>query len=129
MHDYYIILRFLASQTNSEKCTYVSSGFGNLKTAADPVSEDFEKYLLMSLVLELNSLFRVGLATEFICDCYTDSEVFDENLMDRTALILVGVSHLRNIGRFVSQKAWKVFDLTTPGWRTPTPMSRKKLIK
>jgi hypothetical protein len=57
-----------SSQTNGEKCTFVSSRLGNLKTAADPISEEFENYLLTSLVDELNSLFPVGLDTDFICD-------------------------------------------------------------
>jgi hypothetical protein len=114
-HDTQIILRLPTSQTNGEKCTFVSSGLGNLKTAADPISEEFENYLLTSLVDELNNLFPVGLDTDFICDRHIDLEVFDESHMDRTALVLIGASHLRNIGKFFDQEAWRVFDLTTPG--------------
>jgi hypothetical protein len=59
----------------------------------------------------------MDLATDFICDRYMDSDVFDETMMDHTALILIGASHLRSIGRFFSQEDWRVIDLATPGWR------------
>jgi hypothetical protein len=129
MHDQHIILRLPASQTSGEKCTYVSSGLGNLKTAADPISEEFEGYLLASPVDELNNLFPVGLAMDFICDWHMDFEVFDESHMDRTALVLIGASHLRNIGWFVSQESWKVFDLTTPGWRISNDAVQEKIAQ
>jgi hypothetical protein len=125
-HDTQIIIRLPTSQTNGEKCTFVSSGLGNLKTAADPISEEFENYLLTSLVDELNNLFPVGLDTDFICDRHIDLEVFDDSQMDRTALVLIGASHLRNIGKFFDQEAWKVFDLTTPGWRVTDDAVREK---
>jgi hypothetical protein len=128
-HDTQIILRFPASQTNGEKCTFVSSGLGNLKTAADPISEEFENYLLTSLVDELNSLFPVGLDTDFICDRHIDIEVFDESHMDRTALVLIGASHLRSIGKFFDQEAWRVYDLTTPGWRITNDAVREKIAQ
>jgi hypothetical protein len=60
MHDQQIILRLPASQTNSEKFTYISTGFDNLKTAADPISEEFKKYLPTSLFDKLNNLFPMG---------------------------------------------------------------------
>jgi hypothetical protein len=116
-HDQQCILRLASSQNSTEKSTYITTGFGNLKTAAEPISEEFEKYLLTSLIEELNNLFPVNLATDFICDRFMDSDVFDETMMDRTALILIGASHLRNIGRFFKQEDWRVIDLTTPGWR------------
>ncbi len=116
-HDQQCILRLPASQTSTEKITYITTGFGNLKTAAEPISEEFERYLLTSLIEELNNLFPVNLATDFICDRFMDTEVFDETMMDRTALILIGASHLRNTGRFFKQEDWRVIDLTTPGWR------------
>jgi hypothetical protein len=47
----------------------------------------------------------VGLATEFICDRHIDFEVCDESHMDRTALVMIGASHLRNIGQFINQEA------------------------
>jgi hypothetical protein len=128
-HDTQIILRLPASQTNGEKCTFVSSGLGNLKTAADPISEEFENYLLTSLVDELNSLFPEGLDTDFICERHIDLEVFDESHMDRTALVLIGASHLRNIGKFIGQEAWKVYDLTTPGWRIINDAVREKIAQ
>jgi hypothetical protein len=37
--------------------------------------------------------------------------------MNRTALVLVGASHLRNMARLFSPADWQVYDLTTPGWR------------
>jgi hypothetical protein len=67
-------------QTSTKKCTYISTSFGNRKTAAEPISEEFEKYLLSSLIEELNHLFPVDLATDLICDRYIDSDVFDENI-------------------------------------------------
>jgi hypothetical protein len=116
-HDQQCILRLPSSQISTEKSTYITTGFGNLKTAAEPISEEFEKYLLTSLIEELNNLFPMNLATDFICDRFMDSEVFDETMMDRTALILIGASQLRNTGRFFRQEDWRVIDLTTPGWR------------
>ncbi len=110
--DQQCILRLPSSQISTEKSTYITTGFGNLKTAAEPISEEFEKYLLTSLIDEL-----VNLATEIICDRFMDSEVFDETRMDCTALILIGASHLRHTGRFFRQEDWKNIDLTTPGWR------------
>jgi hypothetical protein len=81
-----------ASQTNSEKCIYISTSFCNLKTAVEPIREDFAKHLLMSLIEDLNRLFPMDLATDFVSDRYTDSEVFDEKNMDRTAPVLIGAS-------------------------------------
>jgi hypothetical protein len=49
----------------------------------EPISEKFEKYLLLSLIEEINHLFPMDLATDFIFDRYMDSDVFDENMMDR----------------------------------------------
>ncbi len=126
-HEQQCILRLPSSQTCTDKCTFISTGFGNVKTAAKLISEDFEKYLLSSLIEELNHLFPMNLATDFICDRYTESDVFDENMMDRTALILIGASHLRNIGRFISQEDWRIFDLTAPGWRISENNVKEKI--
>jgi hypothetical protein len=84
--------------------------------AAEPISKEYKKYLLTRFIDELNNLFPLDLATEFICDRYTDREVFDKNQMDHMALVLIGSSHLRNYGRFARQEDWKVYDLITPGW-------------
>ncbi len=46
-----------------------------------------------------------------------DGDVFDENMTDRTDLILIDASHLGNIARHVNQDRWNVIDLTRPGWR------------
>jgi hypothetical protein len=111
-----IIVRFPISQTATEKCTYISTGFGSLRKAVEPISEDFERYLLSSLIEELNNLFPVGLAIDFVCDRFLEDEVFTET-MNRTALVLIGASHLRNMARYLDNGDWQVFDLTTPGWR------------
>jgi hypothetical protein len=92
-------------------------GFQQPEKAVDPIDKDFEKYLLDSLIDELNNLFPVCLSTDFVCDRYTDSDVFDEHSMERMALVLIGESNLRQLARFIQQEEWKVFDLTTPGWR------------
>jgi hypothetical protein len=81
---------------STEKQPYIVAGFDNLKTAVEPLSEEDEKALLILLLKELNNLFPVNLATEIVCDRYTDSsnEVFTEETMDRTDLVLLGASHL-----------------------------------
>jgi hypothetical protein len=84
-------------------------------------------YLLLSLIEEINHLFPMDLATDFICDRYTDSDVFDENMMERTAIILISANHLRNIGRFFTQEDWRTFDLTTPGWRISENNFKEKI--
>jgi hypothetical protein len=79
-HDQQCILRLPASQTSTEKITYVTTGFGNLKTAADPISEEFERYLLTSLIEELNNLFPVNLATR----AGHNRRQFDESTMNKS---------------------------------------------
>jgi hypothetical protein len=37
--------------------------------------------------------------------------------MDRTDLVLIGASHLSNIGRHFYSDYCRVLDLTAPGWR------------
>ncbi len=71
----------------------------------------------------------MGLDTDFLCDRHIDLEVFNESHMDRMALVLIGASHLRNIGRFIDQEAWKVYDLTTPGWRITNDAVREKIAQ
>jgi hypothetical protein len=44
-----------ASQTNSEKLTFVTVGFDNLQTAVDSLSKEDEKALLILLLEELNN--------------------------------------------------------------------------
>ncbi len=56
----------------------MSTGFNILKQAIDPISEDFELYLLVSLNDELKSLFPLNLATDLVCDRFMDEDVFDE---------------------------------------------------
>jgi hypothetical protein len=50
---------------------------------------------------ELNSLFPVNLATDFVCDRFIDEDVLDKVTMDCTALILLGASYLKNLARFM----------------------------
>jgi hypothetical protein len=50
-------------------------------------------------------------------------------LQEYTALVLIGASHLRNIGQFIDQEAWKVFDLTAPNWRITNDAVQKKIAQ
>jgi hypothetical protein len=61
---------------------YICTGFDNLLTAVDPISEDFEKYLLDNLIAELKNLFLLNLATDIVCDRFTAEDDFSENFMD-----------------------------------------------
>jgi hypothetical protein len=103
-------------------------GFGNLKTVIDPITEDFERYLLGSLIDEMNSLFPLSLATDFVCDRFLEDEVFCETT-NPTALVLIGASHLRNMARLLDTSAWQVFDLTTPGWRISELSVKQKVAE
>jgi hypothetical protein len=102
-----------------EKHTFIVAGFDNLKTAVEPMSEEDEKSLLVLLIEELNNLFPVNLCTDIVCDRYLDSEndVFLDEPTDRTDLVLIGASHLARIARHLDTEAWKITDLTKPGWR------------
>jgi hypothetical protein len=113
------LIRLPTSLVCTDKLPYIVAGFDNLKTAVDPMSEDDEKILLMSLLVELNNLFPVNLATDIVCDRYTDStnEVFSDETMDRTDLVLIGGSHLSKIKKHLNPAYWRVTDLTRPGWR------------
>jgi hypothetical protein len=62
------LIRLPISQTATEKCTFESRGFGHLRRFIDPISEDFKRYLLSNLIDEVNTLFPLNLATDFICD-------------------------------------------------------------
>jgi hypothetical protein len=53
-------------------------GFCNLKTVVEPITEDFERYILGSLIDELNSLFPLSLATDLVCERFLDEDVFSE---------------------------------------------------
>jgi hypothetical protein len=111
------IIRLLPSQLGGEKMPFVVTGFDNLKTAIEPLSEEEEKVLVTLLIEELNSLYPVNLDTDIVCDRFTGNNVFEDKAMDRTDLVLVGVSHLSNIGKHLNPDLWKVTDLTTPRWR------------
>jgi hypothetical protein len=114
-HDY--ILRLPASQANSEKLSFLVSGFDNLKTAVEPMTEEDEKALLVLLLEELNSLYPLNLCTDVICDRFLEDEVFTECAMDRTDLVLIGASHLSRLKNHFSPEKWNIVDLTVPGWR------------
>ncbi len=111
------IIRLPASLANSERQSFVVSGFDNLKTAIEPLEEEDEKNLLAVLIEELNDLYPVNLDTDIICDRFMESNVFEEANMDRTDLVLLGASHLTKIRKHLNEEQWNVFDLTKPGWR------------
>jgi hypothetical protein len=96
---------------------FVVSGFDNLKTAVEPLTEDDEKSILTLLLEELNSLYPVNLDTDVVCDRFIEEEVFDDRSMDRTDLVLIGASHLANISKHFDPEKWKITDLTKPGMR------------
>jgi hypothetical protein len=48
---------------------------------------------------------------------FTGDNVFDDKATDRTDLVLIGASHLANIGKHLNPELWKITDLTSPGWR------------
>ncbi len=91
------IIRLPISQTSTEKATFITTGFGNLKTAVEPISEDEEKNLLNLLIEELNNLYPVSLCMDVVCDRFMDKDVFDDSAMDHTDLVLVVGSHLGNV--------------------------------
>ncbi len=96
---------------------FVIMGFDNLKTAVEPITEEEEKSLLILWIEELNSLFPLNLDMDFVCDRFTGDNVFEDRATDRTDLVLIGASHLANIGRHLNSDLWKVSDLTVPSWR------------
>ncbi len=81
------------------------------------MSEEGEKYFLVLLLEELNSLYPLNLCTNNVFDRFMEEDVFDEGTMDHTDLALISASHLANIMRHINQEAWKITDLTRPGWR------------
>jgi hypothetical protein len=98
-------------------------GFRNLKTVVDPINEDFERYLVGSLIDKMNNFFPLSQALDFAYDRFLEEEVFRET-MNPMDMVLVGASHLRNLARLIDISEWQVHDLTTLGWR----MSRKKQL-
>ncbi len=115
------IIRLPVSQTSQEKTTFVTTGFNNLKSAVEPISEEEEKALLVLMLDELNNLYPVNLCTDVICDRFTDEEVFDADTKDRTDLVLIGASHLAKTARCLNSELWNIFDLTQPGLRINGP--------
>jgi hypothetical protein len=111
------IMRLPASQHSSDKVSFLSVGFDNLKTAVDPLVEEDEKALISLMIDELNNLYPVNLCPDIICDRFMEDEVFSGDTVDRTDLVLIGASHLSNVIKHVRQEAWRVVDLTTPGFR------------
>jgi hypothetical protein len=111
------IIRLPTSQTSTEKATFVTAGFDNLKTAVEPITEDEEKTLLNLLIEELNNLYPVSLCMDIVCDRFMEEDVFDDSAMDRTDLVLIGGSHLGNVAKNINQEHWKIVDLTRPGFR------------
>jgi hypothetical protein len=76
--DWHVIIRLPITLTATEKGTFINTGFNILKQDIDPIREDFELYLLVSLNDELKFLFPLNLATDLVCNRFTDEEVFDE---------------------------------------------------
>ncbi len=91
-------------------------GFGNLKTAADPISEASEREILSTLVQELNSHFPLNLSEDFICDRYLEDEVFQSDQLAQREIILIGSSYLSRVAAHL-EADWEVVHLTKPGWR------------
>jgi hypothetical protein len=98
--DQHSLIRIPITQTLTEKCTFESIGFGNLKTVMDPITEGFDTYLLGGLIDEINTLFPLSMATDVVCDRFLEEEVFGET-MNPMALVLIGASHLRNMARLI----------------------------
>ncbi len=93
---------------------FLSIYFENTRVTLD---EEDEKSLISLMIDELNNLYPVNLCTDIICDRFMEDEVFTSDTMDRTDLVLIGASHLSNVVKHVRQEAWRVVDLTTPGFR------------
>jgi hypothetical protein len=62
------IIRLPHSQQGGEKVPFFVTGFDNLKTAIEPLSEEEEKVMVTLLIEELNSLYPVNLDTDIVCD-------------------------------------------------------------
>ncbi len=76
--DWHAIIRLPITLTATKKGTFINTGFNIFKQAIDPISEDIELFLLVRLDDELKSLFPLNLATDLVCNRFTDEEVFDE---------------------------------------------------
>jgi hypothetical protein len=100
-----------------DKATFITTGFDNLKTAVEPISEDEEKNILNLLIEELNNLYPVSLCMDIVCDRFMEGDVFDDSTLDRTDLVLIGGSHLGKVAKNISPDVWKISDLTRPGFR------------
>jgi hypothetical protein len=111
------IIRFPISQTSTDKATFITTGFDNLKTVVEPISEDEEKNLLNLLIEELNNLYPVSLCMDVVCDRFMEKDVFEDSAMDRMDLVLIGGSHLGNVAKNINPEHWKITDLTRPGFR------------
>ncbi len=71
----------------------------------------------------------MGLLTDFVCSRHTDIEVFEEHSTDRTALVLIGASHLRKVASFVPEEDWRVLDLMTPDWQILDASVQEKILE
>jgi hypothetical protein len=70
----------------------------------------------------------VNLDTDFICDRFTESNVFEEANMDPD-LVLLGASHLSKIRKHLNEEQWNVLDLTKPGWRISADIVKTMLAE
>ncbi len=95
-----MLIKLPITQTATEKGTFESMGFSNLKMVVDSIKEDFERYLVGSLIDEMNNFFPLSQATDFVFYRFLEEEVFGET-MNPTAMVLVGACHLRNLARLI----------------------------
>jgi hypothetical protein len=70
------------SQSNSEKLTFVTTGFDNLKMSVDPLSEEDEKALNILLLKELNNLYPLNLGMDIIYKRFLEGDIFVDDTMD-----------------------------------------------
>jgi hypothetical protein len=101
------IIRLPASLSSTERLPFIVTRFDNLKMAVKPMSKEDEKSLLVLLLEKLNSLFPVHLSIEIVCDRFMENKknVFEDETMDRTDLVLIDASHLSNIRRYLDLEA------------------------
>ncbi len=75
-----------------------------------------KRTIISSLVRELNSHFPLNLSEDFVCDRYLEDDVFQQDLVTRPIVILVGASHLSRVSSHLGSEQ-QVVNFTRPGWR------------
>jgi hypothetical protein len=107
------LIRLPITQSGGERVPFIVTGFDNLKTAVEPVSEEEEKTLLVLLLEELNSMYPVNLDVDIVCDRVMARDVFDERTTHHTDLVLTGASYLANIA---GSTTWLPRSIWTQQW-------------